>query len=30
VLKRPEMAGALDGYRLAKQAADIEIWRRAE
>ncbi|WP_036289925.1 hypothetical protein [Methylosinus sp. PW1] len=30
VLKRPEMAGALDGYRLAKQAGDIEIWRRAE
>ncbi|WP_018265012.1 hypothetical protein [Methylosinus sp. LW4] len=30
VLKRPGMAGALDGYRLAKQAGDIEIWRRAE
>ncbi|WP_400767326.1 hypothetical protein [Methylosinus sporium] len=30
VLKRPEMAAALDGYRLAKQAGDIEIWRRAE
>jgi len=30
VLRRPEMAGALDAYRLAKQAGDIEIWRRAE
>ncbi|WP_159728150.1 hypothetical protein [Methylosinus sp. Ce-a6] len=30
VLKRPEMAGALDSYRLAKHVGDIEIWRRAE
>jgi hypothetical protein len=30
VLRRPEMAGALDAYRLVKQAGDVEIWRRAE
>ncbi|WP_166141273.1 formate dehydrogenase accessory protein FdhE [Methylosinus sp. RM1] len=30
VLKRPETAAALDGYRLAKRAGDVEIWRRAE
>lgn len=28
VLKRPETAGALDGYRLARRAGEVEIWRR--
>lgn len=28
VTQRPEAAGVLDGYRLAKRAGDIEIWRR--
>lgn len=30
VLRRPETAGVLDGYGLAKRAGDIEIWRREE
>ncbi len=28
VTRRPESAGVLDGYRLAKRAGDIEVWRR--
>lgn len=28
VTGRPEAGGVLDGYRLAKRAGDIEIWRR--
>jgi hypothetical protein len=30
VLARPETAAALDGYRLAARAGEIEIWRRAD
>lgn len=28
VTNQPEAAGVLDGYRMAKRAGDIEIWRR--